>query len=231
MAMWRGAVATVMFKGGGEVFPGEYLRKYKGLIAVLMTMAVVSAGAFAITYYTWTVPIRVEILTYTFTISSKPIISGATQAQDNWGTNASASENAVPASNSGAMARIYLDNLDENVTHTRTFRIYFEVENDDVGNATAFENLTIQINLYLKDDNLTDWTGENVTLSQVISDGLSIDRLQYADNSGAGFQPGVTLDCVIWAFENTDNVSAAADVTIPIRVYIQENSIENLATK
>lgn len=190
-------------------------------------MAVVSAGAFAITYYTWTVPIRVEILTYTFTASPTPIISGATQAIDNWGTDPTASTAAIAASNGApARARIYLDNLGGTATHTRTFRIYFQVENEDVSGATAFENLTLQINLYVENENIGVQTyNENETLSQVISGGLSIDRLGYVDNDGAGFQPGVTLDLVIWAFENTDNVDTATDATIPIRVYMQENSI------
>lgn len=97
------------------------MRKYKGLIAVLMTMVVVSAGVFAITYYTWTVPARVEILTYTFTASPTPTISGATQAIDNWGTNATntVGGQAVPAKDAAgtSMARIYLDNLGT-ATHT-----------------------------------------------------------------------------------------------------------------
>lgn len=95
----------------------------------------------------------------------------------------------------------------------------------DITGATGFENLTIQINLYLKDDNLTLWTGENETLSQVISSGVGNDVMVTADNSGAGYQPGVTLDCVIHAFENTENVTAAVDTTVPIRVYVKEQGI------
>lgn len=202
------------------------MRKYKGLIAVFVTMAVVSAGAFAVTYYTWTVPARVEILTYTFTLSPTPIISGATQAIDNWGTDPTASAAAIAASDTApAKARIYLDNLGT-ATHTRTFDTYFEVVGSDITGPTGFENLTIQINLYLKDENLGVQTyNENKTLSQVISGGSGNDVTVTADNAGAGFQPGVTLDCVIHAFENTENVTAATDVTIPIRMYVKEHGI------
>lgn len=204
------------------------MKSYRGLFAVLITMAVVSAGAFAITYYTWTVPARVEILTYTFTASPTPKISGATQAIDNWGTNATNTVGgaASPATDGSVWARIYLDNLGGTATHTRTFDIYFQVVGTDITGPTGFENLTIQINLYLKDDNLTLWsTGENETLSQVISGSTGNDVTATADNAGNGYQPGVTLDCVIHAFENTENVTAAVDVTIPIRVYVKEHGI------
>ncbi len=179
-------------------------------------MVAMMMGTFAIQYYTWTAQVTVSPLTNTFTVSAAVTESGATMAEENWGTPATGSTVAVPAwDGSSENARITVqDDVD----------LYFKIE-DAAATAldAGFTDLLVRIMIFRTGDNTETWAGENVDLWVIEGDSANTSIENAATKGGSHYDSSDTYDIVIWIFENTENVaSSSGTLDIPIEIYAKE---------
>jgi len=212
---WQKSGGKMAKKGEDGVWK---IKKGWGLLAVVAAMVVALAGGAMGVY-----AIPQSTISSSFTVSPRVIHPGATMAYDNWGSNATRSSAATPASSDGMRARIHLGDVGE-------MGINFKVKGKDFHLENAYRDLKIQINLYMEGENTEVWKGENVILWPV-KEGIAYNVENRADNYGACLATGLVYDCVIHIFENTENVSTAITVDIPIHLEVVVCTVPRVETR
>ena len=180
-----------------------------GLIAVALVMVAAIAGAFSAMYYTWTVPFRIEPLTFTFTLAEEPL-SGATIGVIRYGEHATIASAAVPAQGAGGLARITLQEKS---------KVTFRITSANADNLNAgFYYLAINICMYKSGDNLAVTPDfDSLYLFPVVAD-VAAGSIE----NTTAYRAAGTYDVVITVAFITDNVTTTQFPAVKLEIYATE---------
>lgn len=196
-------------------------KRGRALTAIAVAMAAVMVGAFAVQYYTWTIPTVVKPLTFTFTEDTRNNC-GACTGGDTYGTAPTASVATVAAAEGAEKAEIYVAAVG---TAAENIKIVARVEAAACTTlATGYDNLIVYIDIYVKGDNSSTPKVDTLILD-LVQDGSATTGNVVEDTS-------VTLDvaedyaCVIrTVFETIETESTVSALDIPIKIRATEDSL------
>lgn len=187
---------------------GKRRRRGRALAAVAVAIIATTVGAFAVQYYTWTIPTVVKPMTFTITEDLENI-SGATTGLHIYGSPADGSSAAIPASdsvNASKMARVALQK--------DAYLVLYMSDATCTSLLAGFDDLTITIGVYEK-DNVSVTPFDVLTLTPVVE---GVAQTNVYDNT-VTLSSAKVWDCVIrTTYETVAVISNTSTLNIELRV-------------